>query len=101
MLPSDPQTQDVARDAAAMGGAAEAPFRLAELIGGLTLAADLVNGFPPEKVLRTVVLAVEVGQRAGASEATLRDAYYVTLFRFLGCTAFAHEEAADYGAGDD
>jgi HD-GYP domain-containing protein (c-di-GMP phosphodiesterase class II) len=101
MLPPDPQTQDVARDAVASAALADAPFRLAELIGGLTLAADLVNGFPPEKVLRTVVLAVEVGRRAGASEATLRDAYYVTLFRFLGCTAFAHEEAADYGAGDD
>lgn len=98
MLPLHPQTQDVVRDSAQPEAT---PFRLAELIGGLTLAADLVNGFPPEKVLRTAVLAVEVGRRAGLAEATLRDAYYVTLFRFLGCTAFAHEEAADYGAGDD
>lgn len=103
MPPLDPQAQDVARDAVARQEVPgePAPFRLAELIGGLTLAADLVNGFPPEKVLRTVVLAVEIGRRAGVSDATLRDAYYATLFRFLGCTAFAHEEAASYGAGDD
>lgn len=75
--------------------------RLAELLGGLTLAADLVNGFPPEKVLRTAILAVKIGEHAGLSAAARRDAYYLTLFRFLGCTGFAHEEAALYGAGDD
>ncbi len=75
--------------------------RLAELLGGLTLAADLVNGFPPEKVLRTAILAVKLGEHAGLDPATLRDAYYLTLFRFLGCTGFAHEEAHHYGAGND
>jgi HD-GYP domain-containing protein (c-di-GMP phosphodiesterase class II) len=79
----------------------EKQLRLAELVGGLTLAADLVNNFPPEKVLRTAVIAVEVGRRAGVEAATLRDAYYLTLFRFLGCTGFAHEEAHVYGAGED
>ena len=76
-------------------------MRLAELLGGLMLAADLVNGFPPEKVLRTAVLAVRLGERAGLVAAALRDAYYLTIFRFLGCTGFAHEEGAAYGAGDD
>jgi hypothetical protein len=75
--------------------------RLAELMGGLALASDLVNAFPPEKVMRTVVLAVEIGRRAGHDDATLRDAYWVSLLRFLGCTGFAHEEAAIYGAGND
>src|SRR6476620_3521834 len=75
--------------------------RLAELLGGLTLAADLANGFPPEKVLRTAVLAVEIGRRTGLDDEALRDAYYVAILRFLGCTAFAHEEAHLYGAGND
>ena len=77
------------------------PFRLAELVGGLALASDFANGFPPEKVLRTAILAVELGRRAGLDDPTLRDAYYVTVLRFLGCTGFAHEEAHIYGAGDD
>src|SRR5882762_8306209 len=79
----------------------ETRMRLAELLGGVSLASDLANGFPPGKVLRTVVLAVEVGRRAGIDAGTLRDAYYTTLLRFLGCTGFAHEEAHEFGAGDD
>lgn len=75
--------------------------RLAELIGGLTLAADLVSGFPPEKVLRTAILASRLAQLAGLDASVQRDAYYLTLFRFLGCTGFAHEEAHEFGAGDD
>jgi HD-GYP domain-containing protein (c-di-GMP phosphodiesterase class II) len=75
--------------------------RLAELVGGLTLAADLLNRFPPEKVLRTAILAVQLGERAGLAASTQHDAYYLTLLRFLGCSGFAHEEAHLYGAGDD
>lgn len=75
--------------------------RLAQIIGGLSLAADSANGFPAEKVLRTALLAVSIGRCAGFSSEVLRDAYYVSLLRFLGCTAFAHEEAHFYGAGDD
>src|SRR5207302_2732138 len=74
---------------------------LAELVGGLALACDLANGMPPEKVLRTVILATELARRAGHDDAAVRDAYWVTLLRFLGCTAFAHEEAHVYGGGDD
>lgn len=76
-------------------------LRLAELVGGLTLAADFANGYPPEKCLRTAILAVAIGREAGLDEATLHDAYWVCLLRFLGCTAFAHEEAHAYGAGND
>lgn len=75
--------------------------RLAELIGGLCIASDLANGFPVEKAMRSVILAVETGRHAGHDDETLRDAFYVMLFRYLGCTAFAHEEAHEYGAGDD
>jgi HD-GYP domain-containing protein (c-di-GMP phosphodiesterase class II) len=83
------------------GRAGGAGVPLAELVGGLALACDLANGFPPEKVLRTAILAVELARRAGLEEATVRDIYWVTTLRFLGCTAFAHEEAHRYGAGDD
>lgn len=72
--------------------------RLAELLGGLLLAADLANGFPPEKSIRTALLATELAKRV---DANAHDAYYVTLLRFAGCTGFAHEEAHAYGAGDD
>jgi HD-GYP domain-containing protein (c-di-GMP phosphodiesterase class II) len=76
-------------------------IRMAELLGGLSLACDVADAFPAEKVMRSVVLAVEVGRRHGIGDGDLRDAFYVTLLRYLGCTAFSHEEAHVYGGGDD
>ncbi len=75
--------------------------RLAELFGALSLFSDLADGFPPEKVLRTTILAVELGKLAGASADVLHDTFYVCLLRYAGCVGFAHEEAHEYGAGDD
>src|SRR5690349_12581053 len=75
--------------------------RLAEVLGGLSLACDLADGFPPEKVLRTAVLAVELGRRLDLDAAVLRDAFYASILRYTGCTAFSHEEAHLFGAGDD
>jgi HD-GYP domain-containing protein (c-di-GMP phosphodiesterase class II)/DNA-binding CsgD family transcriptional regulator len=77
----------------------EAP-RLAELIGALSLATDAAAGFAMETALRTCFIAVELGRAAGLPAETLRDAYYTGLLRFIGCTAFAHEQAW-YAAGDD
>ena len=70
-----------------------ARFRLAELIGGLSLAGELVVGFAEGKVLRTALIAVEIARRAGAATTVVQETYYTALIRFLGCTAFAHEEA--------
>jgi HD-GYP domain-containing protein (c-di-GMP phosphodiesterase class II) len=74
--------------------------RLAELLGALSLACDVAFGFPPEKAMRTCVLAVELGRRHGLSNDTLRDVYYTTLLTYAGCTAFTHE-ASLLSAGDD
>ena len=75
--------------------------RLAELLGGLSLACDVADGFPLEKLLRTVILAVELARRHGLPAELQRDVFYATFLRYAGCTAFSHEEAHRYGAGDD
>ena len=74
--------------------------RLAELIGSLSLATDLAAGFALETALRTCLGAVRLGRAAGVDGEALRDVYYTGLLRFIGCTAFSHEQAW-YGAGDD
>jgi putative nucleotidyltransferase with HDIG domain len=74
--------------------------RLAELLGRLSLAFDIASNFPHGKAVRSTVLAVELGKRARASDEELRDAYWVTLLGYLGCTGFAHDEGL-MGAGDD
>ncbi len=33
-----------------------------------------------------------IGRRAGLDSAVLRDAFSVVMLRYVGCTAFAHEE---------
>src|SRR4051794_10946392 len=78
----------------------DAPTRLATLLGALSLATDLGAGNPSESALRTALIAARIGAAAGASGADLADVYYTALLRYLGCTGYAHEEAAR-GGGDD
>jgi hypothetical protein len=75
--------------------------RLAELIGSLSLATDLAAGLGYETALRTCVIATGVGHELGLRGDHLRDVYHTALLRFIGCTAYAHETAWRYGAGDD
>ncbi len=76
------------------------PVRLAELVGAMSLATDLANGFALEKTLRTTLLAVRLAGALGLDAAATRDVYYAAALRFIGCTGFAAEEAA-LADGDD
>jgi HD-GYP domain-containing protein (c-di-GMP phosphodiesterase class II) len=75
----------------------ERPIRAAELVGALSLATDLGTGQPLEHALRTAVLAVRLGELAGASARELADTYYVALLHASGCTSNGHEAALLYG----
>jgi hypothetical protein len=66
--------------------------RLAELLGRLSLALDIANDWPYGKAVRSVVLAVELGRLAGATNEELHDTFWVSLLSYLGCTGFAREE---------
>lgn len=72
-------------------------LQLAEVLGALSMATDLANGNPMETALRTCLLAVGLAREVGASEQQLSDAYDAAMLRYLGCTAFASEEAAAFG----
>jgi|SRR5579859_1314339 len=71
--------------------------RLAELLAALSLAADLGNDFPPEKTLRTCVLATALAGEMRLSLGETHDVYYAALLRFIGCSATAHELAQRFG----
>jgi HD-GYP domain-containing protein (c-di-GMP phosphodiesterase class II) len=75
----------------------ERPIRAAELVGALSTATDLATGQPLEHALRTAVLAVRLGELAGASADELADAYYVALLHASGCTSNGHEAAQQFG----
>lgn len=74
--------------------------KLAEVIAALSLATDLANDNPPETTLRICLLSLELGQEMGLSQKDLADLYFASLLRFIGCTAYAPEEARQFG-GDD
>lgn len=75
--------------------------RLAEVLGCLSMGTDLTDGFRLEKAMRTAVLARSLARAVGAAPETQVAAYYAAVVRFVGCTAFAVEEATLYAAGDD
>src|SRR3954463_13465280 len=75
----------------------EQPVRAAELVGALSLATDLGTGQPLEHAMRTAVLAVRLGELAGASAEELSEAYYVALLHASGCTSNGHEATQLYG----
>ena len=75
----------------------DGPIRAAEVVGALSLATDLGTGQPLEHALRTAVLAVRLGELAGASAQELADTYYVALLHASGCTSNGHEATQLYG----
>ena len=82
--------------AVAVLSATEPPIRAAEVVGALSLATDLGTGQPLEHALRTAVLAVRLGELAGASAQELADTYYVALLHASGCTSNGHESLQLY-----
>src|SRR6185312_11397738 len=77
--------------------AAEQPLRAAELVAALSVATDLGTGQPLEHAVRSAVLAVRLGELAGASAAELADTYYVALLHAAGCTSNGHEAGQLFG----
>jgi HD-GYP domain-containing protein (c-di-GMP phosphodiesterase class II) len=75
----------------------EQPVRAAELIAALSVATDLGTGQPLEHAVRSAVLAVRLGELAGASADELADTYYVALLHASGCTSNGHEAGQLFG----
>ncbi|HVY28821.1 MAG TPA: HD domain-containing phosphohydrolase [Polyangiaceae bacterium] len=68
-------------------------MRLAELVGTFSLATDAGTGVPEEHGLCAAAVAVELAKLAGKDAKTQRDAFYLTLLRYSGCSAGAHTAA--------
>jgi HD-GYP domain-containing protein (c-di-GMP phosphodiesterase class II)/DNA-binding CsgD family transcriptional regulator len=75
-------------------------LRLADLLAALSLETDLGMGHPPEESMRTCLLATHLARRIGVPEAEVAPVYWTALLMHVGCTAYAHEQAALFG-GDE
>lgn len=75
-------------------------LRLADLLAALSVTTDLGMGQPPEKAIRTCLLATGLARALDLPDQQVRDVYHASLLRHLGCTATASLEARLYG-GDE
>lgn len=83
-----------------MSRAASEGERLADLLAALSVVTDLGHGQPPDDAMLACLLATRLADILGLSADDRTAVYYTTLLRYVGCTAYAHEEAALFG-GDE
>ena len=64
-------------------------IRLAELLGALSHALDMVEGQPAGHCVRCCWIGIHIGQEIGLSEKQIWELYYVLLLKDLGCSSNA------------
>lgn len=69
------------------------PDRLADLLTGLSLVADLGFGLEAGTGQRSSVVAVRLARSLALPERDVRAAYYTALLHHIGCVGYAHETA--------
>jgi HD-GYP domain-containing protein (c-di-GMP phosphodiesterase class II) len=74
-----------------------AKLRLADLLGGLSIACDLGFGLPPEEAMRSCLIATALARRLEMPEPEVADTFYTALLMHVGCSALSHETAAAFG----
>jgi HD-GYP domain-containing protein (c-di-GMP phosphodiesterase class II) len=73
------------------------PVRRVEIVAALSLATDLAIGQPVEFALRSCSLAVALADAARFDQESLRQVYYQSLLRYIGCNADTEAQAALLG----
>ncbi|MFZ0844276.1 MAG: HD domain-containing phosphohydrolase, partial [Pseudolabrys sp.] len=64
-------------------------IRLAELLGALSFALDLVEGQPAGHCMRCCWIGIHIGRATGLSDADIGELYYTLLLKDLGCSSNA------------
>lgn len=73
------------------------PVRVAELMAVVASAGDFAKGYAEEQALRTCRIGMWLAERAGLDTEDRQAVFYLSLLRFVGCTATASEMAAALG----
>ena len=72
-------------------------LRLADLLTGLSIVADLGYDLPVETAMRAALVGTDLARRMGLSEPEAADVFYVSLMLHVGCLAYSHETAELFG----
>src|SRR5689334_19290682 len=73
------------------------PVRVAELMAVVASAGDFAKGYAEEQALRTCRIGMWLAGVAGLDAEDRQAVFYLSLLRFVGCTATASEMAAALG----
>jgi HD-GYP domain-containing protein (c-di-GMP phosphodiesterase class II)/DNA-binding CsgD family transcriptional regulator len=68
-------------------------LRTADLLGALSLAADLAVGLPAEHAVRACFIGMHIADHLGLGETQRADIYYAHLLMDVGCTAWTSQLA--------
>ena len=71
-----------------------ARLRLADLLCGLSIVADLGFGLPLETAMRSCIIGTALARRMRLAEPDVAEVLYVSLLFHVGCVAYSHETAA-------
>ncbi len=72
-------------------------LRLADLLGSLSLFADLGFGLPAQEAVRSCVVATTLARRMDVPEPGVRDTFYAALLMHFGCVSQSHETSVTFG----
>ena len=70
------------------------------MLAAISLVGDLGRGFPPEKTLRTCLIADRIGDELGLDDEARSSTFFAALIHPLGCTAFTYETARRFGTNE-
>jgi HD-GYP domain-containing protein (c-di-GMP phosphodiesterase class II)/biotin operon repressor len=68
-----------------------ARLRLADLLSGFSIVADMGYGLPVGESMRSCLVAVALAQNLGLSNQEVADTLYTSLLLHVGCVGFSHE----------
>jgi HD-GYP domain-containing protein (c-di-GMP phosphodiesterase class II) len=80
-----------------MGQAEPTGIRRAEIMAALSLATDLAMGQPLEFALKSCVVGIRLATVLGFGTEEMREVYYHSLLRYIGCNAETYSLAALFG----
>jgi HD-GYP domain-containing protein (c-di-GMP phosphodiesterase class II) len=72
-------------------------LRLADLLAGLSLVADMGYGLQPGHGMRSCLIGVRLARELELAEHEVAETFYTALLLHMGCVGFSHEMSAAFG----
>jgi HD-GYP domain-containing protein (c-di-GMP phosphodiesterase class II) len=72
-------------------------LRIADLLAGLSMVADMGYGLPVGHAMRSCLVGVALARRLGLEEQEVADTFYTSMLVHIGCVGFSHEMSEAFG----